>query len=91
MQDRIQRRLSARHAAVLGEYLALVPSASGDDPRLHDLALRIGELEIALERLARGEYGTCLGCGRFIGERRLSKTPLADRCARCDDRPSSAE
>jgi hypothetical protein len=91
MQDRIQRRLSTRHAAVLGEYLALVPAASGDDPRLQDLARRIGELEIALERLARGEYGTCLGCGRFIGERRLSRMPLADRCARCDEGPSSSD
>jgi hypothetical protein len=84
MQNRIQAKLRTRHGAVLNEYLALVPSASADDPRLQELARRIGDLEIALERLERREYGTCLGCGRFIGERRLLETPLAERCARCD-------
>jgi hypothetical protein len=90
MQNRIQAKLKTRHGAVLKEYLELVPAASGDDPRLQELARRIGELETALERLARREYGTCLGCGRYIGERRLLETPLAERCARCDRESSSS-
>ena len=92
MQNRIQSQLKARHRAVLEQYLALVPAASGDDPRLQDLARAIGELEIALERLERGEYGICLGCGRSIGQRRLLETPLVERCALCEgESPSLAE
>jgi hypothetical protein len=92
MQNRIQAKLRTRHEAVLKEYLELVPAARGDDPRLQDLARCIGELEIALERLERGEYGTCLVCGRSIGQRRLLERPLIERCARCEgESPSPTE
>lgn len=60
-------------------------ASGGDNPQLHSLARQVGEIEIALDRLARGEYGTCLACGRLIGPRRLLETPLADRCARCGE------
>lgn len=80
---RIERRLRARHGQSLRDYLALV-AFSSDSPQLEDLARRTGEIEIALDRLQRDEYGICLGCGRPIGERRLVAAPLADRCARCE-------
>ncbi len=40
-------------------------------------------LESALERLAQGHYGRCVGCGGPIGTGRLEALPCAQRCARC--------
>jgi RNA polymerase-binding transcription factor DksA len=52
---------------------------------------RLGELERlelervsrALERIAAGTYGTCVGCGRAIAVARLRVVPEADRCTEC--------
>lgn len=44
---------------------------------------RIREIDIALERMARGEYGTCEECGGPIGEARLEVFPSANTCITC--------
>lgn len=41
------------------------------------------QIEAALERIEKGEYGTCVNCGEPIPERRLEIIPHAARCARC--------
>lgn len=41
------------------------------------------QVDNALERLARGEYGICRGCGEFIGLGRLKALPFAQRCTGC--------
>jgi len=41
------------------------------------------QIDAALERLARGEYGICRGCGVFIGLGRLKALPFAQRCTAC--------
>jgi len=43
-------------------------------------------LESARERIARGEYGTCIECGGDIGFERLKATPSAVRCIDCQTR-----
>ena len=43
-------------------------------------------LESARERMARGEYGTCIECGGDIGFERLKATPSAIRCIDCQTR-----
>lgn len=43
-------------------------------------------LESARERMARGEYGTCIECGGDIGFERLKATPSAVRCIDCQTR-----
>ena len=56
-----------------------------------DLALRmhdhdrivIKEIEAALQRVQRGEYGECLACGDEITERRLMARPMATHCIDC--------
>jgi DnaK suppressor protein len=53
----------------------------GDRRRLGQLRL----IEAALSRLARDEYGTCVGCGEDIDPRRLKVSPLATRCIACAD------
>ncbi|MEU9233883.1 TraR/DksA family transcriptional regulator [Streptomyces subrutilus] len=41
------------------------------------------ELDRALERLERGEYGRCEGCGGTIPPERLEIRPAATTCVRC--------
>jgi len=43
-------------------------------------------LESARDRIARGEYGTCIECGGDIGFERLKATPSALRCIDCQSR-----
>lgn len=44
------------------------------------------QIEAALERLARGEYGRCRDCDEFIGRSRLRALPSAQRCSPCQER-----
>jgi len=41
------------------------------------------ELDRALERLERGRYGQCEGCGGTIPPERLEVRPAATTCVRC--------
>ena len=41
------------------------------------------EADAALERLEAGTYGTCVVCGRDIGEARLEARPTASTCIVC--------
>ncbi|MGE5673029.1 MAG: TraR/DksA C4-type zinc finger protein [Mycobacterium leprae] len=44
---------------------------------------RVREIDIALERMARGEYGICEECGGPIAEERLEAFPSATCCIHC--------
>lgn len=41
------------------------------------------DLDRALERLERGAYGRCEGCGEWIPAERLEVRPAASTCVRC--------
>jgi len=41
------------------------------------------QIDAALERLARDEYGICRSCGRVIGLGRLKALPFAQCCTAC--------
>ena len=43
----------------------------------------IKSIELALSRLASGQYGVCMACGGSIDPRRLEAVPHADKCASC--------
>lgn len=47
---------------------------------------QVAQIEAALERLARGEYGICHDCEEFIGLARLKALPFAQRCSACQTR-----
>jgi len=40
----------------------------------------LAEIEAALERVENGTYGTCVVCGKAIGEERLEAVPYASLC-----------
>ena len=44
---------------------------------------QLAEVEAALERLERGEYGVCEDCGALVGLARLKALPFASRCVSC--------
>ncbi|MGW0660638.1 TraR/DksA family transcriptional regulator [Streptodolium elevatio] len=44
---------------------------------------RLADLDVASERLARGEYGRCVDCGEAIPAERLEVRPAATTCVRC--------
>jgi RNA polymerase-binding protein DksA len=43
----------------------------------------LAEVDAALERLARGEYGICVDCEQPIPVARLRAYPAATRCSQC--------
>jgi DnaK suppressor protein len=48
----------------------------------------LAEIEAALIRIRRGEYGLCASCGEPIPDARLKALPWARVCVRCAERGS---
>ncbi|MGY8869099.1 MAG: TraR/DksA family transcriptional regulator [Pseudomonadales bacterium] len=46
----------------------------------------IQECQDALQRLANGSYGLCLGCGEEIELNRLKANPVSARCLSCQSK-----
>ncbi len=46
----------------------------------------LSEIQAAFERLASGDYGRCVDCGRWIRLKRLETIPWARRCRACQER-----
>ncbi|ETX14654.1 dimethylmenaquinone methyltransferase [Roseivivax halodurans JCM 10272] len=49
----------------------------------HAESAELRALDAALDRLARGTYGTCLTCGEPISAARLAAVPTAALCRTC--------
>ena len=47
--------------------------------------IRLQQVTMALEAIARGDYGTCRKCEEPIGPRRLKARPEASYCLDCQD------
>ncbi|MCZ7587800.1 MAG: TraR/DksA C4-type zinc finger protein [Gaiella sp.] len=54
-----------------------------DDSLEENAGAIVREIDLALERIDAGTYGTCLGCGRPIPEERLAAVPYAVLCVPC--------
>lgn len=50
------------------------------------LVERVHRLQMALDRLRDGDYGTCVECGEPIAPARLRALPEVQTCVRCQDR-----
>jgi RNA polymerase-binding protein DksA len=48
----------------------------------------LAQIEAALSRIKKGEYGVCASCGETIPEARLKALPWARVCVRCAERAS---
>ena len=51
-----------------------------DVQRLQVIAADLADVEVALDRLAEGSYGTCEACGQTIDDADLARQPTARRC-----------
>jgi len=52
-------------------------------PVEHILEIRLRNINSALEKIKKGEYGTCEKCGQEISKERLSIYPEAKFCLKC--------
>ena len=51
-------------------------------PVEHSLELKLKDVEIALEKIEKGEYGACEKCGKKIEEERIRAVPEARFCVK---------
>src|SRR3989344_2007704 len=52
----------------------------------HSLELKLRDVNSALEKIVKGEYGVCEKCGGEINEERLKVAPEARLCMKCNSR-----
>jgi DnaK suppressor protein len=75
----------------LNEVLDAVESSEADTQGDIELALlqmkseTFNQIDDALMRLERGDYGNCPDCGEEIAEKRLRALPFAVRCKDCEE------
>jgi len=71
--------------------------AAAETGRSVDLIIRsrerdtIREIEEALTRIDRGEFGICQECGKHISAKRLRAEPTSILCIECKEREESAQ
>ena len=51
----------------------------------HSLELKLKDVNLALEKIEKGGYGTCEKCDREIEEERLLACPEARLCIKCNE------
>ncbi|MFN7921178.1 MAG: TraR/DksA family transcriptional regulator [Bryobacteraceae bacterium] len=90
-RSRVMSRLMAE-----GRPFEALPLEAEDDqpPLLHEEFITASlndlefdllyEIDTALDKLARGDYGWCDDCGSSISARRLEAMPWARRCIACE-------
>jgi DnaK suppressor protein len=92
LKEAVQSVVSERRSAVAGRTADVTVQATEtlNDEIQVTLADRhsrqVAQIEAALERLARGEYGICHDCEEFIGLARIKALPFAHRCSACQSR-----
>jgi RNA polymerase-binding transcription factor DksA len=52
----------------------------------YSLELKLKDVNMALEKIARGTYGICEICGKKINEKRLLACPEAKTCLKCNEK-----
>jgi DnaK suppressor protein len=52
-------------------------------PMEHSMEIRLKNVEAALEKIEKGEYGLCEECGKEIPAERLSVSPESKFCLNC--------
>ena len=90
-QDHLEGQSRAEHART-------VLLQDGDDAPQRDAerevdlartdrdAVALAQIDAALQRLARGQYGLCVDCGEGIASARLQISPEVERCVACERR-----
>jgi DnaK suppressor protein len=86
-QKEIQRKLQIERQGLsvqLKSGYDMSSSASGIEAQLHiKLQHKLSSIERALQRLEKGTFGVCQGCGNEIDHARLEALPYAEQCIEC--------
>jgi RNA polymerase-binding transcription factor DksA len=85
-QRRIDRDLSRQHEPLSGDSDDRAIQLENDESlqAIEDAAVReIADIDVALDRMARGLYGVCKVCGSRISAARLAAVPQASVCQSC--------
>jgi DnaK suppressor protein len=85
-RNRVRRDLQLEAASLADELAEQAVEVQDDDAlRLIERSaqIEIEDIEEALQRLMRGEYGICKACGREIGSARLLVAPQSVHCVKC--------
>ena len=56
------------------------------EAQIKDLGKRVVEIDAALKKVSRGQYGKCERCGETIPQARLQLIPEAANCLDCEKR-----
>ena len=64
------------NAQEIGEYTTNLATENVFEKTLRDI-------NGALERIKKGEYGICKYCGEEIGKKRMQARPVASACVKC--------
>jgi len=91
VQRDLERQLEERLAGIQELVPFALPSV---DPVAYQTAAThrvvVEQITGALNRIARGTYGTCSGCGRQIAPARLEALPHAATCIECQSHAEAA-
>lgn len=96
-RDELRRRLSDRMSEVHIDREPDDEAALASDSSTKEMAVAtlererrtLAEIEAALLRMKKGEYGMCATCGEPIPEARLKALPWARVCVKCAERRSN--
>lgn len=56
------------------------------EAQIKDMQKRITQIDVALRKVSKGQYGKCESCGKVIPEARLTLIPEAANCLDCEKR-----
>jgi RNA polymerase-binding protein DksA len=90
-RDELRVRLGEHHRGVFIDREHDDEIAAATENRSRDMLITmlererktLDEIELALARIKKGDYGICRSCGTKIPEARLSALPWAHCCVRC--------
>lgn len=85
-RQRIGQDLSRRHEPLSKDFDDRAIQLENDEPLQaigNAAVLELLDIDVALERMARGLYGVCKVCGEQISAARLAAVPHATICHRC--------
>jgi RNA polymerase-binding protein DksA len=97
-RDELRVRLDEHRRGVFVEFELDDEIAAACESRRKDFLIgtlererqTLAEIELALTRMKKGDYGVCAACGKTIPETRLHALPWARCCVQCAARGSSS-
>lgn len=86
-RQRVAGDLSRQHEPLSADSDDRAIQLENDEPlqAIGEAALQeVADIDVALDRLARGLYGICKTCGKEISAARLAAIPQASTCQHCE-------